>query len=183
MGVLRDGHDPFIADGDGLVDRTILGHRVNSGCTDQQVRQARSRRRRGRKQVLVHHPLPPCKVSCGLQVSRYSNPFILIPILMHTLSSRQVFNHRRYPSRNVTLYSSSQEGVRARTEQNGDQKKMPQSNGSVPLSQSKLRYQQKGVSYIMEIAGCISKIPVLVRRCICWSLGSSNADDMKDAVL
>jgi hypothetical protein len=35
----------------------------------------------------------------------------------------------------------------------------------------------------MEITDCISKITVLVRRCICWSLGSSNADDVKDAVL
>src|SRR5947208_16656040 len=35
----------------------------------------------------------------------------------------------------------------------------------------------------MEIAGCISEIAVLVGRCIRWSLGSSNADDMKDAVL
>jgi hypothetical protein len=35
----------------------------------------------------------------------------------------------------------------------------------------------------MEITGCISKITVLVRRCICWSLGRSNADDVKDAVL
>jgi hypothetical protein len=58
MGVLRDRHDPFIADGDGLVDRAMLGHGVNVACTDQQVRQARSTRRRGRRQVLVHRRSP-----------------------------------------------------------------------------------------------------------------------------
>ncbi len=63
MGVLRDRHDPSIADGGGLVDRAMLGHGVNGTCTDQQVRQVRSMERRGRKPVLVHHPLPLCRVS------------------------------------------------------------------------------------------------------------------------
>src|SRR5436305_504532 len=57
MGVLRNRYDPFIADGESLVDRAMLGHRVNSACTDQQVRQAESMRRRRRKQVLVHYLL------------------------------------------------------------------------------------------------------------------------------
>src|SRR5436305_9654251 len=54
MGIRRNRHDPFIADGGSLVDRAILGHGVYSACTDQQVCQARSMRRCGRKQVLVH---------------------------------------------------------------------------------------------------------------------------------
>src|SRR3989440_347714 len=35
MGVLRHRYDPFIADGDSLVDRSMLGHGVNSACPDQ----------------------------------------------------------------------------------------------------------------------------------------------------
>ena len=68
----------------------------------------------------------------------------------------QLITCKRYPRRKATLCYSSQVGVRDRTEQNGDQKQMPES---------------------------ISKITVLVRRCICWSLGSLDADDMKNAVL
>ncbi|TMC17183.1 MAG: hypothetical protein E6J36_20190 [Chloroflexi bacterium] len=45
MGVLRDRHDPFITDGDGLVEHAMPGHGVNGGCTDQQLRQARRMRR------------------------------------------------------------------------------------------------------------------------------------------
>jgi hypothetical protein len=33
------------------------------------------------------------------------------------------------------------------------------------------------------ITGGISKIAMIVRRCIDWPLGSSNADDLKNAVL
>src|SRR5437763_687671 len=33
MGVLRDRHDPFITDGDGLVERAMPGHGVNGVCT------------------------------------------------------------------------------------------------------------------------------------------------------
>src|SRR5436190_17548610 len=44
MWVLRDRHDPFIAYGDGLVDRAMLGHGVNRAGTDQPVRQAGSMR-------------------------------------------------------------------------------------------------------------------------------------------
>ena len=55
MGARRDRHDPFIAYGNSLVDGSILGHGVNSARPDQQLRQTRKMRRRGRKRVLVHH--------------------------------------------------------------------------------------------------------------------------------